>query len=123
MWCESCLPEVGSSLMPNHLPRSPKGLHFTGSLKSLAPERPSSASSVLGQERPKRPPAPPPSRSSPRLEPARLATIRGQLGPDDDDDDEDMLTNAIDRTALDAALFPVARRAIPGAISVAIPGS
>jgi hypothetical protein len=44
------------------LPRSFKELHFTGSVKALAPERPAKA---LGQERPKGPPPPPPSRAVP----------------------------------------------------------
>jgi hypothetical protein len=44
------------------LPRSFKELHFTGSVKALAPER---SANALGRERPKGPPPPPPSRAVP----------------------------------------------------------
>lgn len=113
--------------MSIQLPRNPKELHFTGSVKALAPVRPANA---LGQERPKGPPAPPPrpvrspdvyavdaqptpyvgARPSERAEaakPFKLATTRGQLASMD----EDLLTEALDRDQIDAALFPVARRA------------
>ena len=113
--------------MSIQLPRSLKELHFTGSVRALAPERPANA---LGQERPKAPPAPPPrpvrsadvyavdmrptpyvgARPSERAEaakPMKLATTRGQLASMD----EDLLTEAIDRVQIDAALFPVAKRA------------
>jgi hypothetical protein len=114
-------------LMSIQLPRNLKELHFTGSVKALAPVRPSSA---LGQERPKSPLPPPPkpvrsadvyavdvqptpyvgARPSERAEaakPIKLATTRGQLASMD----EDLLTEALDRDEIDAALFPVARRA------------
>jgi hypothetical protein len=113
--------------MSIQLPRNLKELHFTGSVKALAPERPANA---LGQERPKGPPPPPPkpvrstdvyavdmeptpyvgARPSERAEaakPIKLATTRGQLASMD----EDLLTDAIDRDQIEAALFPVARRA------------
>jgi hypothetical protein len=115
--------------MSIQLPRNLKELHFTGSVKALAPVRPANA---LGQERPARsgPPAPPPkpvrsadvyavdaqptpyvgARPSERAEaakPIKLATARGQLASMD----EDLLTEALDREQIDAALFPVARRA------------
>ncbi len=130
--------------MSIQLPRSLKELHFTGSVKALAPQRPPNA---LGQERPKGPPpalpmgtastrasgvtVPPPpkpvrsvdlyvvdaqptpyvgARPSERAEaakPIKMTTVRGQLASMD----EDLLTDALDRDAIDAALFPVARRA------------
>ena len=113
--------------MSIQLPRNLKELHFTGSVKALAPERPASP---LGQERPKAPPPPPPkpvrsadvyavdmqptpyvgARPSERAEaakPMKLATARGQLASMD----EDILTEALDRDAIDAVLFPVAKRA------------
>lgn len=129
--------------MSIQLPRSLKELHFTGSVKALAPVRPANA---LGQERPKGPPPPPPiratssrptgvvapppkpvrstdvyavdmqptpyvgARPSERAEaakPMKLATTRGQLASMD----EDLLTDAIDRDQIDAALFPIAKRA------------
>lgn len=113
--------------MSIQLPRNLKELHFTGSVKALAPERPANA---LGQERPKAPPPPPPrpvrsadvyvvdmqptpyvgARPSERAEAARpfeLAAARGQLASMD----EDLLTAALDRDQIDAALFPVAKRA------------
>lgn len=120
------------SLMSIQLPRSAKELHFTGSVKALAPSRPANA---LGQERPKGANgnplvAPPPkpvrsgdvyvvdaqptpyvgARPSERAEaamPIKLATTRGRLASMD----EDLLTDAIDRDQIDAALFPIARRA------------
>jgi hypothetical protein len=118
--------------MSTDLPRHLKELHFTGSVKALGPSRPENA---LGKERPKgangKPlVAPPPkpvrasdvyvvdpqptpyvgARPSERAEAARpfkLATTRGRLASMD----EDLLTDAIDREQIDAALFPVARRA------------
>ena len=113
-------------LMSIQLPRSLKELHFTGSVKALAPVRPANA---LGQERPKGPPPAPPkpirsadvyavemqptpyvgARPSERAEaakPIKLATARGQLASMD----EDLLTEALDREQIAAALFPVARR-------------
>jgi hypothetical protein len=121
--------------MTIQLPRHLKELHFTGSVKALGPSRPASA---LGQERPRGANgtplvAPPPrpvrsgdvyvveaqptpyvgARPSERAEAApaaqamKLATTRGRLASMD----EDLLTAAIDRDQIDAALFPIARRA------------
>ncbi len=113
--------------MSIQLPRNLKELHFTGSVKALAPARPANA---LGQERPKGPPPPPPkprtaaadvyvvdtqptpyfgARPSERADAAKslvLTTMRGQLASMD----EDILTEALDRNEIDAALFPIARR-------------
>lgn len=119
-------------LMSIHLPRQLKELHFTGSVKTLGPSCPANA---LGKERPqganvKPLVAPPPkpvraadvyvvdpqptpyvgARPCERAEAARpfkLATTRGRLASMD----EDLLTAAIDRDQIDAALFPIARRA------------
>jgi hypothetical protein len=121
-----------SLLMSIQLPRNLKELHFTGSVKALAPVRPANA---LGQERPKAanggpllaPPPKPlrsgdvyvvdthptpyfggrPSERAEAAKPIKLTTARGQLASMD----EDLLTDAIDRDQIDAALFPVARRA------------
>jgi hypothetical protein len=87
-------PLAGESiLMSIDLPRSSKELHFTGSVKALGPVRPANA---LAQERPRRPP---PS-------PKPLPIVRGQLASVDDE----IMTQALDRDAINAALFPVARR-------------
>ena len=118
------------------LPRPDRSLHFTGSVKALAPERPANA---LGQERPKGPPpsptralVPPPPRSvkngdvyvvdasrtpyvgsrpSERAEKvaakANLPTMRAPLASMD----EDLVTAAIDKDEIEAALFPIAKRA------------
>jgi hypothetical protein len=111
-------PQITASLMSIDLPRNSKGLHFTGSVKALAPERPANA---LGQQRPNAPPPPPPTRAIPKAgagaasaapvpvvisTPTRLTTMRGQVASMD----EDIVTEALDRDALDAALFPVAKR-------------
>ena len=91
------------------LPRSHRGLHFTGSVRALGPERPANA---LGQERPKGPP-PSPGRSvgapPPPARPVRSAgpVTRAPLVSIDDD----LVTQAIDKDQIDAALFPVAKRA------------
>jgi len=117
------------------LPRPDRPLHFTGSVKALAPERPANA---LGQERPKGPPpsptralGPPPPRSvrngdvyivdasrtpyvgsrpserAEKVAKANLPTVRGQLASMD----EDLVTAAFDQDEIDAALFPIAKRA------------
>ena len=128
------------------LPHNQRALHFTGSVKALAPERPANA---LGQERPKGPLpspgrsigvplAPPPrsvrandvylsearptpyvgSRPSERAEAAKkLTTMRGQLASMDDD----LLTDALDRNEIDAALFPIAKRENAGAPAPNLP--
>ena len=128
------------------LPHNQRALHFTGSVKALAPERPANA---LGQERPKgplpspgrsigAPLAPPPrstrthdiylseaqptpyvgSRPSERAEAAKkLTTMRGQLASMDDD----LLTDALDRNEIDAALFPIAKRENAGAPAPNLP--
>lgn len=111
----------GFPRMSIQLPRSHKALHFTGSVKALAPERPANA---LGQERPKAPPPPPPSRAVPLapppskhasfpvkaaavITPGRLETMRGPLVSIDE---EEIHTQSLDRDEIHAALFPVARR-------------
>lgn len=103
--------------MSIQLPRSKKALHFTGSVRSLAPERPTNA---LGQERPKAPPPPPPTRAVPlapprqprrasarRVEAAKPEPMRAPLVSVDE---EDINTQSLDREAIIAALFPIARR-------------
>lgn len=139
MWYGSCWEDNGVPGMSIQLPRSPRELHFTGSVRSLAPERPASE---LGRERPKKAPPPPLSRSVPpparrvrggdvyavdvQPTPARsneragaappvsrakkLETMRGPLVSVDE---EDIQTQALDRDEIDAALFPIARRANP----------
>ncbi len=116
--------------MSIQLPRSHKELHFTGSCEShdtssrrslrsvraLAAAKPVNA---LGQERPKGPPPPPPARVAPPPmpsrsvilmttpeQPLRLTTARGHLASMD----EDLVTEALDRDEINAALFPIARR-------------
>jgi hypothetical protein len=116
--------------MSIQLPRNQKELHFTGSVKALAPERPARAP-ALGRERPKgrasnlptptRAPvrdvyvaeaqptpyfAARPSERAEAAQPARLTTARGQLASMDDDPP----TEALDRDIINASLFPVARR-------------
>jgi hypothetical protein len=83
------------------LPRSRRALHFTGSVKALG-------TNVLGQERPKVPPPLPPERSMRYAAPLQtnLPTVRGQLASMD----EDLVTAAISKEELDAALFPIAKR-------------
>lgn len=101
------------------LPRSHRPLHFTGSVKALAPERPANAASALGQERPKGPlPSPTPRAlggiriTTPTpvavavAEAVKLTTMRGQLASMD----EDLVTDALDSGKLEAALFPIAKR-------------
>jgi hypothetical protein len=120
--------------MSIQLPRNQKELHFTGSVKALAPERPAPAP-ALGRERPKgrgtnlptptRAPIPDvyvaeaqptpyfaarPSERAEAAQPVRLTTARGQLASMDDD----QLTEALDRDIINASLFPVARRANAG---------
>lgn len=136
--------QIVASPMSIDLPRPDRALHFTGSVKALAPERPANA---LGQERPKGPPpsptralVPPPqprtmrqgdvyivdaahtpyvgARPSARADQtvkagkanrSNLPTMRGQLASMDDDSP----TCAIDKSEIEAALFPVAKRAKP----------
>ncbi len=118
--------------MSIQLPRNQKGLHFTGSVRALGPERPTEPgerlASPLGRERPKGPlpthfrtPAPDiyvaemqptpyvaarPSERAEAAQPFRLTTSRGPLAEADDD----QLTEALDRDIINAALFPVAHR-------------
>lgn len=114
MWYGTCSTEVGTFRMAIDLPRNPRALHFTGSVKALAPERPANA---LGQQRPNAPPPPPPSRAVPSSRPpaamistpTRLTTMRGPRDPIASMD-EDILTEALDRDEINAALFPIARR-------------
>jgi hypothetical protein len=78
--------------MPTDLPRILKELHFTDSVKSL------------GRARPEPPPLP---------RAAKLATMRGPIESIDSSssiDEEEIVTQAIDRHEMLAALFPVARR-------------
>jgi len=122
--------------MSIQLPRNQKELHFTGSVKALAPERPATA---LGRERPKGPlpmpirtPRPDvyvaeaqptpyvaarPSERAEAAHPLKLTTVRGQLASMDDD----QLTEALDRDIINAALFPVARRANAAAAPLNLP--
>jgi hypothetical protein len=136
MWYGPCFEGIGRPFMSIQLPRNQKELHFTGSVKALAPERPAPA---LGRERPKGPlplpirtPAPDvyvaeaqptpyvaarPSERAEAAKPLKLTTVRGQLASMDDD----AMTEALDRDLLDAALFPVARRANAGAAPLNLP--
>lgn len=99
--------------MSIELPRSHRPLHFTGSVKALASERPANA---LGQERPKAPPPPPPSRAIPQRHPvvtrapAILAPPPATRAPLVSIDEEEIQTQHLDRDEIDAALFPIARR-------------
>ena len=89
------------------LPRSPRSLRFTGSVRALSKEEaaaPPKTGNGLGQARPKAPP-PPAARLT---TPSRLTTMRGQT-PSIGDDDLDTL--CLDRDALDIAVLPDARLA------------
>ena len=89
------------------LPRNPRSLRFTGSVRALSKEEaaaPPKTANGLGQARPK---APPPS-VAPLTTPSRLTTMRGEL-PSIGDDDLDTL--CLDRDALDIAVLPDARLA------------
>jgi hypothetical protein len=125
--------------MSIQLPRNQKELHFTGSVKALAPERPERPVSALGQQRPKGPlptplrtPAPDvyvaeaqptpyfaarPSERAEAAQPVRATTVRGQLASFDDD----QLTEALDRDIINASLFPVARRENASAAPLNLP--
>lgn len=123
--------EVAPSLMSIQLPRNQKELHFTGSVRALAPERPARA---LGRERPKGPDPslrPPPAPSRPQAAdvyaaeavlptmpgPNKLPTMRGQLASMDDDQP----TEALDRDLINASLFPLARRDNAGVAPLNLP--
>jgi len=99
------------------LPRSPRSLRFTGSVRALSKEEavtppktappktaPPKTANGLGQARPKTPP-PPVARLT---TPTRLTTMRGPLPSIDD---EDLDTLCLDRDALDIAVLPDARLA------------
>lgn len=87
------------------LPRNSKELHFTGSVKALAPER---SAHALGQGRPKRPP---PSADLYQRDGQRTPYVGARPSERADArNDEDLLTQAIDRDEIKAALFPIARR-------------
>jgi len=92
--------------MPIDLPRNPRALHFTGSVKALGPDGPERPANALGQQRPNAPPPPPAAVLS---TPTRLTTMRGPRDPMGSMD-EDILTEALDRAEINAALFPIARR-------------
>lgn len=104
--------------MSIQLPRSLRELHFTGSVKALAPERPTPA---LGRDRPKQPPPLPRSQpasagaaSAASARPARapvkkLPTMRGPIVSIDEE--AEVNTQSLDRDEIHAALFPIARRA------------
>lgn len=104
---------VGRLFMSIDLPHNQRALHFTGSAKAFAPER---SANALGQERPKGPlpspgrsiGVPPPPRTERNAQPvtSKLITMRGQLASLD----EDLVTQALDREGIDAALFPIAKR-------------
>lgn len=105
---------LAPSGMAIDLPRNPRALHFTGSVKALGPVRPERPANALGQQRPH---APPPQSRGPRSSPpaavlstpTRLTTMRGPRDPIGSMD-EDILTEALDRVEINAALFPIARR-------------
>ena len=92
------------------LPRSPRSLRFTGSVRALSKEEaaappktaPPKTANGLGQARPKTPPA------ARLTTPTRLTTMRGPLPSIDD---EDLDTLCLDRDALDIAVLPDARLA------------
>ncbi|HSO32191.1 MAG TPA: hypothetical protein VLT33_06745 [Labilithrix sp.] len=86
------------------LPRSPRSLRFTGSVRALSKEEAAPAHG-LGQARPKKGPPPPAARLT---TPTRLTTLRGPL-PSVGDEDVDTL--CLDRDALDIAVLPDARLA------------
>ena len=112
------------------LPRGPCSLHFTGSVRALAPtpakeERPADPG-ALGQARPKGPPAsvrPPPASVRPPspsasvlvsalpdsrvMTPTRLTTLRGPV--ELVADDEEPITQCHDRIALVLAVLPDGR--------------
>jgi len=136
--------------MSIQLPRNQKELHFTGSVKALAPERAADPlaserpATALGQQRPKgrgtNLPTPVPMRSqvpdvyvaeaqptpyfaarpSERAEAARPANLTTARGQVASMDD-DQLTEALDRDIINAALFPVARRENAAAAPLNLP--
>lgn len=106
------------------LPRSPRSLRFTGSVRALAKEKGEvPGPSALGRARPnagppvskRSPPLAPPARSvrgrslpvpiANVTTPTRLTTMRGQMASIDDD-----VTECLDRDALDIAQLPDARQ-------------
>jgi hypothetical protein len=107
--------------MSIQLPRSPKELHFTGSVRALGPEP---SRGALGRERPRA--APPP----PRQPPVGAGSKPPEPNRQGDDhqttlvkrerepmraplvsiDEEEIKTQALDRDEINAALFPIARR-------------
>lgn len=109
MWYGACSARSRSTRMAFDLPRSPRSLRFTGSVRALSKEEasaPPKTANGLGQARPKaRPPAPP---GAGLTTPSRLTTMRGQM-PSIGDDDLDTL--CLDRDALDIAVLPDARLA------------
>jgi hypothetical protein len=105
--------------MSIQLPRSPKELHFTGSVRALGPEPPRGA---LGRERPRVAAAPPQavrarSKQPPQAHPRgddQITLVKAEREPMRAPllsiDEEEIKTQALDRDEINAALFPGARR-------------
>src|SRR4051812_9601380 len=98
----------GFAHMPFDLPRSPRSLRFTGSVRALSAEDEAKAGAApaLGRARPNAPPpssaraapmsARPPPPAAPLTTPTRLTTMRGQ-SPSIGDEEVDTL--CLDRDA------------------------